>query len=59
MNMELIMSSYIEEARKNLAAWVETIDEETFTKQYEALEHSSEGVLLEEFVIFPQGFIDD
>lgn len=53
------MSSYVEEARKNLAALAETIDEETFTKQYEALEHNSEGVLLEEFVIFPQGFIDD
>ena len=53
------MSRHIEEARKNLAAWAETIDEETFTKQYEALEHNSEGVSLEDFVIFPQGFIDD
>lgn len=54
--MESIMSSYIEEASKALEIWAANIDEETFTKQYEALEHNPKGVLLEDFAIFPQGF---
>lgn len=29
-----MMSSYIQEARKNLALWAETIDVDTFTEQY-------------------------
>lgn len=42
------MSTYIEEARRQLADWAENIDIHTFTEQYEALNHGSEGILLED-----------
>lgn len=42
------MSNYIQEARKNLALWAETIDVDTFTEQYESLDHCRGGVLLED-----------
>lgn len=32
------MSDYIQEARKNLSLWAETIDVDTFTEQYKSLE---------------------
>lgn len=45
------MSSYIQEARKNLALWAETIDDDTFTEQYESLYHNRGGVLLENEIL--------
>lgn len=45
------MSNYIEEARRNLALWAETIDIDTFTEQYESLDHCRGGVLLEDEIL--------
>nr|WP_181717009.1 hypothetical protein [Psychrobacter sp.] len=42
------MSTYIEEARRQLAQWAENIDIDTFTEQYESLNHGSGGMLLED-----------
>ena len=45
--------SYIEKARIALKEWSDTIDIETFTKQYESLNHNSESPLLEDFKLYP------
>lgn len=42
------MSTYIEEATRNLKNWAENIDVGTFTEQYEALNHHSNGIPLED-----------
>ena len=38
------MSGYIDDAREKLNEWAESIDSETFSKQYEALNHGENSM---------------
>ena len=38
------MSGYVDDAKEELSKWAESIDAETFSKQYEALNHKGNSV---------------
>lgn len=44
-----VMSNYIDEATKLLDTWLDNLDVDLFIQQYEALDHSHDSILLEDF----------